>query len=118
LWLKAMRACVYVEINYGYSAQENVPSLVRKYGPAVPLGAASKLIVADPKLAASWEKLEPQVRAGLAPKLYCEVWDESRLLSMLKDTIGVEVDSICESGINDLRHAIDVAEGQHAFEET
>jgi adenylate cyclase len=109
----------YVEINYGYSPDQSLSSLARKYGSRLPLNGSTKLVVVvDAKLAASWKEIEPQLRAALSPQLELEVWDEATLLSMLKDTFGVEADCICEPNIADLRRAVDVAEGQHAFEET
>jgi len=109
----------YVEINYGYSPAQAVASLTRKYGRSAPLGEASKLVVViDAKLAASWKDIEPQLRSNLSQQLDLEVWDEAKLLAMLRDSFGVEVDCICESGIADLRRAVDTAEGRYAFEET
>jgi adenylate cyclase len=109
----------YLEIDYGYSPEQSLASLTRKYGPAVALEDGSKLVVIiDAKLAESWKDIAAQLRSKLSPKLEFEVWDEAKLLALLKDSFGVEVDCICERNIADLRHAVDNAEGRHAFEET
>src|SRR5208283_491512 len=101
------------------SPEQSLASLTRKYGPAVPLEEGTKLVVIiDAKQAESWKNIEAQLRSGLSPKLEFGVWDEAKLLSLLKDSFGVEVDCICEGNVGDLRHAIDSAEGRHAFEET
>jgi len=85
----------------------------------VALEDGSKLVVIiDAKLAESWKDIAAQLRSKLSPKLEFEVWDEAKLLALLKDSFGVEVDCICERNIADLRHAVDNAEGRHAFEET
>ncbi len=112
-------ASQYIEVDYGYSPAQAVTSFTRKYGQGAGLNGASKIvIVADAKLAASWKDIEPQLRASLPPAVDLELWDEAKLLSMMRDSFGVEVDCICEGGIADLRRAVDTAEGQYAFEET
>ena len=109
----------FIEVDYGYSPAQAMASLSRKYGSGTSLGGASKLVVVgDAKLAASWEAIEPKVRSTLPPEMNLEFWDEAKLLSMLRDSYGIEADSISEGTIADLRRAVDAAEGQHAFEDT
>ena len=109
----------FIEVKYGYSPARTVASLTRKYGPGARLGEASKIVVVgDANLAASWGDIEPQIRSGLPPKLDLEIWDEKMLLSMLRASFGVEVDSISENEVLEMRGAVDRAKGQYAFEET
>jgi class 3 adenylate cyclase len=109
----------FVEVDYGYTSANTVESLARKYGRGGRLGAASKLfLIGDAKLAADWKTLEPQIRSLLPQQLDIEFWDEKKLLAMVRDSFGVEADSISENGILELRKALDIAEGRYAFEET
>jgi len=109
----------FVEVNYGYTPAQAVASLTRKYQRGPSLDGVSKIVVvSDAKLAASWKEIEPQIRAAVPQEIELEVWDETKLLSMLQETFGVEVECICEADIADLRRAIDTAEGRHAFEDT
>jgi class 3 adenylate cyclase len=109
----------FIEVKYGYSPTRTLASLTRKYRPGALLGEASKIIVVgDANLAASWGDIEPQIRSGLPPKLNLELWDEKTLLSMLRASFGVEVDSISENEVLEMRGAVDRAKGQYAFGET
>ena len=109
----------FIEVKYGYSPARTVASLTRKYGPGAQLGEASKIIVVgDANLAAKWGDIQQQLRSGLSHTLDLELWDEKALLSMLRDSFGVEVDSISESEALEMRGAVDRAKGRYAFEET
>ncbi|MDZ4796775.1 MAG: hypothetical protein SGI92_01330 [Bryobacteraceae bacterium] len=50
--------------------------------------------------------------------LELESWDEKRLLSMVRDLFGVEVDSFSEQHVLELRLAVDQAQGRYALQNT
>jgi len=109
----------FIEVDYGYSPTQTIASLTRKYSRGSLLDGASKIIVVvDARQASHWSEIEAQVRTVLPQGVDLEVWDETRLLSMLHETFGVEIGCICEGDIANLRRAIDSAEGEHAFEDT
>lgn len=109
----------FVEVKYGYSPSRTVASLTRKYGPVAQLGGAAKIIVlVDSNLAARWPELAPQIQSGLQDGLELEIWDEKVLFSMLRDWFGVDLDTISEQDVLEMRAAVDGAKGKYAFEDT
>jgi len=108
----------FIEVDYGYSPERAVASLIHKYKQGARLGEAPKVVVVvDATLAATWRDIESRIRSGLTPGLNLEVWDETALLGMLRDWFGLEAETICEEKIQSLRSAVDNAEGRHAFGE-
>ena len=107
----------FVEVKFGYTTDVLVRHLVRKYkSHAGTTPNASKVVlVVDRANHADWETIEQQIESNLAAGLELEVWDESRLLSLLAERFEVDIPRITPDALLDVRQAIDRAKGFHAF---
>ena len=113
------RAPYFIEVKYGYSRTQIVSSIARKYGPNTDLGGATRVVVVlHPEGASMWAEIVSEALPLLQPGLQLELWDETKLFSMLRDLFGVEADSFSEEQILGMRTAIDKAKGKYAFQET
>jgi adenylate cyclase len=109
----------FVEVKYGYPASRVAAVLTRKYGPSSRLGDAFKVVVVlDSQCFADWPEIAPQVQSGLREGLQIEVWDEATFLSMLRERFDVELTSLCQQDVHELRAALHGAKGRYAFEDT
>jgi class 3 adenylate cyclase len=107
------KAPYFVEIKYGYPADRLVAHLARKYGPETPGGGEADrlIVVVEREGDVDWR----DVTACLRPELTLEVWDESKLLSLLRERFGVDATRVTADEVPDLRLAIDCAKGRYAF---
>ena len=106
-----------VEVKYGYDARRLTESISRKYGSgkaqAHEIGRV--VLVVDVAGRSHWPEVERQVRESLARGVELDVWDEERLLAMVRDLFGVPLSSITANDLLDVREAIDHAKGRYAF---
>lgn len=113
------RAPYFIEVKYGYSRDQIIASLTRKYGPGTRLGGAARIIIVlDAGSLEIWPEMVTGIQPLLQPGLQVELWDEKTLLSMLRDLFGVEADSFSEQHVLEMRTAVDRAKGKYAFEDT
>ena len=107
----------FVEVKYGYSRQRLVQSLRRKYSADTPPNreAAKVILVVDCADRSDWPQIESELARSLRPHLKLEVWNEERLITLLRQRFGVPIGSITEGDLLDVRHAIDRAKGLYAF---
>lgn len=113
------RAPYFIEVKYGYPPSEILTSVTRKYGPGSRLGGATKIVlVVDGEAGAMWPELAPQIQLKLQPGLQLEMWDEAKLLAMIREHFGVSIETICGERALDLRAAVESAEGKYAFGES
>ncbi|MBI3272682.1 MAG: adenylate/guanylate cyclase domain-containing protein [Planctomycetes bacterium] len=107
----------FVEIKHGYSSEYVVRSLRRKYGsPAAETrGAARVIVVIDLEGRPGAATLAGELAACLHPGLALELWDERKLLEHLRDRFQVEIESVTEADLLDVREAVDRAKGYYAF---
>jgi len=107
----------FVEVKYGYPDDRIVKHLTRKYGTDIPALKAARgiILVLDTKHRPGWPDMQRRIEAGLRPGLKLEVWDEDRLLALVRQRFGVEVTEISEERIVELKDAIDRATGEYAF---
>ena len=105
------RGRYFVEIKYGYPPDRIVRHLARKYGDDRPVGAAEKLVLVVARADDVGSEVTEAVRQGLP----VEIWDEPKLLSLLRHYFGVEAERISADEVPDLRLAIDRAKGRYAF---
>lgn len=109
----------FIEVKYGYSQDQILTSLKRKYGEGTWLGGASKVVVVlDPRASASFAELAGKIESILQPGLQLELWDEGTLLGMLRENFGIDLDAISEQHVLEMREAVDNAKGQYAFQDT
>ena len=107
----------FVEIDSGYSREQLLESVRRKYAKPRPAtdGASHVLIVADESLLRDRPAVERPVRDMLRPGLSLELWDERYLFGLLGERFGVPLDTLDEDRLLALRVAVDRAKGLHAF---
>ena len=107
----------FVEVKYTYPRETIIRHLRRKYGADTPATAdATKVVlVVDAHMHHDWPAVESDLRAILRPGLRLEVWDEARLLSLIRERFGVQIDAIRGDTVSDLRAAIEAAMGRYAF---
>ena len=109
----------FVEVKCGYSRQQLITSLRRKYSHQTPeLDQASKVVlVIDAHRFDHWAEVEADIRSYLKNTLQLEIWHEEQLFSRIHETFDVQIDAISEENVLDLRDAIDKAKGVYAFGE-
>ena len=108
----------FVEVKYGYTNEMLVRHLARKYASAATTDAAAAkkiVLVIDRGSRAGWERLQQELTSQLHEGLLLEVWDETRLLSLLAERFGVGIHGITAEDLLDVRQVIDRAKGFHAF---
>ena len=106
-----------VEVKYGYDARRLLESISRKYGAgkAQPGEVRRVVLVVDAHGHADWREIERRVREALGRAVELEVWDEQKLLGLIRDLFGVPLSSITANDLLDVREAIDGAKGRYAF---
>ena len=107
----------FVEVKFGYNPQRIIRSLARKYGPDAPgaKDAGKVILVVDAGRHADWSAIEAAIRSGLRPGLELEVWDETRLLTLLRERLNVSIQTLCASDLVQVRHAVTRAKAAYAF---
>ena len=82
----------YVEVKFGYTADLLVRHLARKYksDAGTKPNASKVVLVIDRANHVNWESIEQQIESNLPAGLELEVWDESRLLSLLAERLPAE----------------------------
>lgn len=113
------RSPYFVEVKHGYPAATLLRHLARKYGARPDGGAAPPegtkvVLVVDLAGRSDRVTLEAGLH-GLLPGLTLEVWDEARLLALIRERFGVSLDSLAGQDLVEVRHEIDRAKGFHAF---
>jgi class 3 adenylate cyclase len=73
------------------------------------------VLVIDLEGRPDWPHLQAELTRCLRPPLTLEVWSEQRLFALMRERFGVEIGSISEDDLLDVRRAIDRAKGYHAF---
>ncbi|MFO0966288.1 MAG: adenylate/guanylate cyclase domain-containing protein [Gemmataceae bacterium] len=106
-----------VEIKYGYSTDMLLRHLKRKYGERSPAldGIQKLILVLDWDRRVDRQALEADIRACLCPGLALEIWDEQRLVALLRERFRVEITEITADNLLDVRQAIDRTKGYYAF---
>ena len=105
----------FVEVKYGYPAERMVRSLSRKYGRTLADKPEKLVLVAEPGHYADWPGIVARLKGMLAAGVELEVWDEARLLGMIKERFGLSLASITAADLLDVRDAIDRAKADYAF---
>lgn len=107
----------YVEVDYGYSRDRLLESLTRKYGPGTTdtVGGERVVVVIDTATRPDWPGLELAAKAALRPGLALDVWDETRLRELVARRFDLQIPSLNEPALVDLRAAVDAVKGRHAF---
>jgi class 3 adenylate cyclase len=107
-----------VEVKYGYPVDRMVQHLARKYSAkSAALDGGSRLVlVVDTRTIEDWERRAAEIRGAIAPELSLEIWDEARLLELIRDCFGVTIPAISVETLQELRFVIDSAKWRYAFD--
>jgi class 3 adenylate cyclase len=108
----------FVEIKYGYAADRMLTHLARKYSADSPLlrKACKLVLMVDTARFDDWERLQGRIREVVNPSLPVEIWDEARLLVLIRQCFGVDLAGISVESLRDLRGAIDDAKWRYAYD--
>jgi class 3 adenylate cyclase len=109
----------FVEIKYGYPPDKVLKHLRRKYGTRTPnnSGASKLVVVIDSGCREFWPDAEAEIRKSLHSELDLEIWTDKKLLSLISSEFGLQLDSLAEENLSEIRDAVDSAKGRHAFGE-
>ncbi len=107
----------FIEVKVGYPDNLLVRHLLRKYGveTCVSNEASKVLLVIDTSTRENWNETEAAIRNGMNPQLTLEVWNESDLQTAIHDRLGVNIGTITDQQLLDVRDRIESALGFHAF---
>jgi class 3 adenylate cyclase len=108
----------YVELKIGYTAENLVASLGRKYGSdsiSLDPDVDALLLICRERDYEDWEGLKQQVQDVLPESLKLEVWSQAEFFELFKERFGVEIDDTDEDKLLDLRVAIDKAKWLYAY---
>jgi len=104
-----------VEVKFGYQTDMLLRHLQRKYGEPALAGARKVILVIDAADRPDWPQVASAAAGCLAPGLELEVWDEARLIQLLRDRFHIEIPAITPANLIEVRQAIDRAQGFYAF---
>lgn len=104
-----------VEVKYGYDCARTVRHILRKYGAGRPAPGRKLVLVVESTAGAEWTRGLAELRGALEPALPLEVWDEARLQAMIRELLGLDLDSLSAANLLDVREAIEEAKGRYAF---
>ena len=111
------REAYYIEVKYGYSNEAALGSVRRKFGGAE--GAAdgvSRIVFVIERLGRQdWDGFLDELAGALPAAVKLEIWDEERLLAMLRTHFDVHIRELVAEQLLDVRQAIDHAKGFRAF---
>jgi class 3 adenylate cyclase len=103
----------FIEVKFGYTEARLLETLRRKYSIDTPqIRAAGKLLVVTSN---STKEFETQIQRIINPCLQLEVWTEATLKSQIQERLGINIDSITEHELLDVRERIENAQGCFAF---
>jgi class 3 adenylate cyclase len=109
----------FVEIKYGYPPDKVIKHLKRKYGTRTEAnrGASKLVLVLDSNCYDCWFDANEEIRQSLYPELALEIWTDETLLSLISSEFDIQIDSLAEENLAEIRDAVDRAKGRHAFGE-
>lgn len=112
------QAPYFVEVKFGYSREQLLGTLARKYASAATDNAAAAnriVLVVDRGGRENCDLLERAIASSLRPGLALDVWDETGLVTRLGEAFGIQIAGITPDTLLDARQTIDRAKGFHAF---
>jgi class 3 adenylate cyclase len=101
-----------VEVAVGRDADEVHELLRRKYGDrSARIGSVRRLVLVVDRAG----ELASFAARVLPPDWEVELWDEAKLLALVRDHLGADVCSLWNGDLQEVRAAIDEANGRYAF---
>lgn len=107
----------FVEVKFGYTTDTLLNHLRRKYlNPSgLLVGACKVILVIDSADRHDWVDIETRAATCLAPGLVLEIWNEARLIQLLRDRFQIQISEITPANLIEVRHSLDRAQGFYAF---
>jgi len=107
----------FVEVKYGREPNSIISSIKNKYGNDSPaLDGVSKLIlVVDTQRHKDWPKIQEEIESNIHDGIKLEVWDESHLISLIRSSFDLDIDTLSEDNVPLLKEALDKERGLYAF---
>ena len=110
----------YVELKFGYTEENLINSLNRKYAAenvTLDPEADTVLLIARESDYSDWPTLKKTLQDALPKNLNLEVWTQDEFYKLLKNRFEVEIDDSNEDCLLDVRVAIDKAKWLYAYGE-
>lgn len=108
----------FVEVKIGYSDEEALASLRRKFGPPLqaPLDAIKNVVVVlDRGGRAGFDGLSQEIAKAVKSGFQVQIWDEAMFCQKVQHHLGVEILELTPEVLLDVRTAVDHAKAIHAF---
>ncbi|HJQ56243.1 MAG TPA: adenylate/guanylate cyclase domain-containing protein, partial [Vineibacter sp.] len=109
------QAPYFIEIKWGYGADECVERLARKYATNPDPQCTRLVLVSEHGDGPSRPALEAALRQRLCPSLAIEVWGEAALRRRIEESFGLRVDALNRGNVRAIRDSIGRAEWRAAF---
>ena len=111
----AARAPYFVEIKWGYGADETVERLVRKYATNPDRRCQRLVVVSDDADGPARPGLEAALRQRLCPSLAIETWGEAEICRRIEESFGLRIETLGRGSVRAIRDSIVRAEWQAAY---
>jgi adenylate cyclase len=107
-----------LEVKYGYPSDRMLQHLGRKYSgdAASRLGANKLVLVLDTRRYPDWDRIHARIREVVSKDLTLEIWDEVRLLDLIRECFGISMSEITVDTLRELRFTIDDAKWRYAYD--
>ncbi|HEX2885494.1 adenylate/guanylate cyclase domain-containing protein [Vineibacter terrae] len=111
----AAQAPYFVEVKWGYDADETVERLARKYATNPDRGCRRLVVVTDHADGAARTVLDAALRQRLCPTLAVEIWGEAEVCRRIEESFGLHIAALSRGNIRAIRDSIVRAEWRAAF---
>jgi adenylate cyclase len=106
----------FLEVKYGYTAEEIVKHLTKKYGNSPKWNSVSKVIaVVHSEEGIDWTQIGARIQSGIHNFYDVEIWDENYLFKAAREYLDADIPAIADASPSELRNSIDDVKGKHAF---
>jgi class 3 adenylate cyclase len=111
----ASQAPYFVEIKWGYSADECVERMARKYATNPDPACTRLVVVTEHGDGAGRPLLQAALRQRLCPSLTIDTWGEAELRRRIEESFGLRFDALDRGNVRAIRDSIGRAEWHAAF---
>ncbi len=111
----ATQAPYFVEVKWGYDADETVERLARKYATNPDRRCQRLVVVTDHADGEARAALDAALRQRLCPTLAVEIWGEAEVCRRIEGSFGLHIAALSRGNIRAIRDSIVRAEWRAAF---
>ncbi|MCW5748037.1 MAG: adenylate/guanylate cyclase domain-containing protein [Alphaproteobacteria bacterium] len=109
------QAPYFVEVKWGYGADETVERLARKYATNPDTRCRRLVVVTDHGDGAARTALAAALSRRLCPTLTVDIWGESEICRRIEESFGLRVEGLSRGNVRAIRDSIGRAEWRGAF---